>query len=236
MDITPANALFKDLNGNALDNTNDKRVLNFTTNGATTPAAPGAISAVNSSSLNYNSPTVLLDWLPVSGAKGYNVYRAQNLPGLPGQLQLIGTAPSTLTSDFTDTLPAAKFVSGQNKLIYTYVVTSVSADNLESVASPSLTVQDTVVPTATIPTGLAATYTITFSEPVDEISATTLGNYLLTQGGAGAVPLITSAVLNAGLTTVTLTLNSSTLAGNVLAVSNVKDIAGNVMATTLRTF
>lgn len=236
VDLTPANALFRDVNGNALDNTIDKRVLNFTTNGSATPVAPTTVTVVNSASLNYNSPTVLLNWLPVSGAKAYNVYRAQNYPGAAGQLQLMGSNPSTLTSDYSDTLPSAFFISGQNKLTYTYVVTSVSADNIESAVSPEVTAQDTVVPTATIPNILAATYTLTFSEPVDEVSATTLTNYILTVGSALAVPTVTSAVLNAGLTTVTLTLSQSTTIGNVLAITGVRDVAGNVMTSAIRTF
>lgn len=236
VDLTPANALFVDLNGTALNNTVDRRVLNFTTSGAAAPVAPAAVTVVNSTSLNYNSPTVLLNWLPASGAKAYNVYRAQNYPSAAGQLQLVGSNPSTLTSDFTDTLPAASFVSGQNKLTYSYVVTSVSADNIESAASPAVTAQDNVVPTATIPAGLAASYTISFSEPVDEISATILSNYALALGSAGSVPTVTSAVLNAGLTTVTLTLSGSTAAGNILTISGVKDIAGNTMASANRTF
>jgi Bacterial Ig-like domain len=236
VDLTPANALLVDLNGNALNNTTDKRVLNFTTNGSTTPVAPALITLANNSSLNYNSPTVLLNWLPVSGAKAYNVYRAQNFPGAAGQLQLVGSNPSTLTSDFSDTLPAGSFVSGQNNLTYTYVVKSVSADNIESAASPAVTAQDNVAPTATIQPGLAASYIITFSEPVDEVSAVTLSNYVLVQGVAGSVPVVSGAVLNAGLSTVTLTLSENTATGNILTITGVKDIAGNTMTGASRTF
>lgn len=236
VDLTPANALLLDLNGNSLNNTVDRRVLNFTTNGAVSPVAPSLVTVVNSSSLNYNSPTVLLNWLPVSGAKAYNVYRAQNYPSAAGQLQLMGSNPTTLTSDYSDTLPAAAFVSGQNKLTYSYVVTSVSADNIESAASPAETAQDNVAPTAIIPSGLAATFTITYSEPVDEVSAIALSNYVLTQGIAGSVPTVNGAVLNAGLTTVTLTMSASTVAGNVLTINGVTDIAGNVMTSVNRTF
>jgi len=219
IDLTPANALLLDINGNALNNTIDKRVLNFTTNGAALPVAPSVVTVVNNSSLNYNSTTVLLDWLPVSGAKGYNVYRAQNYPNAAGQLQHIGSFPSTLTSDFSDTLPAAAFVSGQNKLTYTYVVASVSADGIESTGSPSVTAQDNVAPTAVIPVGLSAIYTITFSEPVDEVSAVDTLNYSVTGG-----PTVSSVVLNPGLTTVTLTLSTSTVLS--ISISRVKDIAG----------
>jgi hypothetical protein len=232
VDLTPANALLTDSNGTTLDNTVDRRLLSFTTNGSALPSAPAAVTVVNSASLNYNSTTVVLDWLPVSGAKGYNVYRAQNYPSAAGQFQLVGSSvPSTLTSDFSDTLPATFFVTGQNKLTYTYAVTSVSADNIESANSPSVTAQDAVVPTATLPSGLASTYTITFTEPMDEISATTLSHYILTEGSAGAgnVPAIVKAVLNPGLTTVTLTLSAAAVTGNVLAVTGVTDIAGNVM-------
>lgn len=236
VDMTPANALLVDLNGNGLNNTIDRRVLNFTTNGSVTPVAPSLVTVVNSSSLNYNSPAVLLDWLPVSGAKAYNVYRAQNFTSAAGQLQHVGSSPSTLTSDFSDTLPVEAFVFGQSKLTYSYVVTSVSADNVESAASPVVTAQDLVIPTATIPAGLAASYTISFSEPVDEASAITLSNYVFTQGVAASVPIVNSAVLNAGLTTVTLTLSASTATGNILDIAGISDIAGNAMTSANRTF
>ena len=236
VDLTPADALLLDLNGNALNNTVDRRVLNFTTNGSVTPVAPTPVTVVNSSSLNYNSPVVLLNWLPVSGAKAYNVYRAQNFTSAAGQLQHVGSNPSTFTSDFSDTLPAAAFVFGQSKLTYSYVVTSVSADNIESATSPAVTAQDNVAPTAIIPSGLAASYVISFSEPVDETTAVTLPNYVLTQGAAASVPIVSSAVLNAGLTSVTLTLSASTATGNILTITGVSDIAGNAMASANRTF
>ena len=234
----------RDANNNAVTNiaTAGKGVLSFTTNGSTTPAAPAAVTVTNSASLNYNSPTVLLNWLPVSGAKAYNVYRAQNFAGASGQLQLVQPVagqPSTLTSNFSDAVPnspTVPFVSSQSKLTYTYVVRSVSTDNVESADSIPVTVQDNVVPTATIPAGLAATYTITFIEPVDEATATTLANYVLTQGVAASVPVISNAVLNANLTTVTLTLSAATVAGNTLTITGVTDIAGNAMAGAARTF
>ncbi|MDO8262932.1 MAG: Ig-like domain-containing protein [Gallionella sp.] len=240
--------VLKDLNSNVVTNiaTAGKGVLAFTTNGSTTPAAPAAVTVTNGASLNYNSPTVLLDWLPVSGAKAYNVYRAQNFAGAAGQLQLIlpvvpvATPPvSTLTSNFSDAVPNTPtfpFVSSQNKLTYTYVVRSVSADNVESADSTAVPAQDAVVPTATIPAGLAATYTITFIEPVDEATATTLANYALTQGVAASAPIINNAVLNANLTTVTLTLSAATVTGNTLTITGVKDIAGNAMTGAARTF
>ncbi|OGS99455.1 MAG: hypothetical protein A3K04_06160 [Gallionellales bacterium RBG_16_56_9] len=234
----------RDANNNAVTNiaTAGKGVLSFTTNGSTTPAAPAAVTVTNSASLNYNSPTVLLNWLPVSGAKAYNVYRAQNFAGASGQLQLVQPVagqPSTLTSNFSDAVPNSPtfpFVSSQSKLTYTYVVRSVSTDNVESADSIPVTVQDNVVPTATIPAGLAATYTITFIEPVDEATATTLANYVLTQGVAASVPVVSNAVLNANLTTVTLTLSAATVAGNTLTITGVTDIAGNAMAGAARTF
>lgn len=234
----------KDASNNVVTNiaTAGKGVLAFTTNGSTTPVAPATVTVTNSASLNYNSPTVLLNWLPVSGAKAYNVYRAQNFAGAIGQLQLIQPIvgqPSTLTSNFSDAVPNTPtfpFVSSQNMLTYTYVVRSLSADNVESADSAAVPAQDTVVPTATIPGGLAATYTITFIEPVDEATATTLANYALTIGAAASVPVISSAVLNANLTTVTLTLSAATVAGNTLTITGVKDIAGNAMTVATRVF
>lgn len=235
----------KDANNNVVNNiaTVGKGVLSFTTNGSTTPTAPTNFTVTNSASLNFNSPTVLLNWSPVSGAIAYNVYRAQNFPGATGQLLLllpvVGQPTSTLTSDFSDAVPnspTVPFVSGQNKLTYTYVVKAVGADNNESPASTAVTAQDAVVPTATIPAGLAASYIITYSEPVDEVSAANPANYVLAQGAAASVPTITSVVFNPGLLTVTLTLNGPTVVGNVLTITGVTDIAGNVMTGATRTF
>lgn len=234
----------KDANNNVVTNigTAGKGVVSFTTNGSATPAAPAAVAVTNGLGLNFNSPTVLLNWLPVSGAKAYNVYRAQNFAGVPGQLQLVQPVagqPSTLTSSFSDAVPNSPtfpFVSSQSKLTYTYVVRSVSTDNVESADSGAVTAQDNVAPTATIPAGLAATYAITFSEPVDEATATTLANYALTQGAAATVPTVTGVVLGANLTTVTLTLSQATAVGNTLTITGVTDIAGNAMTGAARAF
>lgn len=235
----------KDANNNVVTNiaTAGMGVLSFTTNGSTTPAAPAAVTVTNSAGLNFNSPTVLLNWLPVSGAKAYNVYRAQNFGGVPGQLQLllpvVGQLTSTLTSDFSDAVPntpTVPFVSRQTRLSYTYVVRSVSTDNVESADSTPVTAQDNLAPTATIPAGLAATYALTFSEPVDEATATTLANYALTQGVAASVPTVTSVALGANLTTVTLTLSAATVTGNTLTITGVTDIAGNAMTGATRVF
>jgi hypothetical protein len=97
-----------------------------------------------------------------------------------------------------------------------------------------VTAQDIVAPIVTnIPAGFAMSYIVTFSEPMDEVTAVTLANYTLVQGSATSVPpTVNSAVLNAGLTTVTLTLSESTVSGNILTVTGVKDIAGNTMTST----
>ncbi|MBI5627094.1 MAG: hypothetical protein HY935_07865 [Nitrosomonadales bacterium] len=236
----------KDANNNVVTNiaTAGKGVLSFTTNGSPTAAAPATVTVVNSASLDFNSPSVLLNWSPVSGAKAYNVYRAQNYTGVTGQYQLILPAlatVSTLTSDFADTLPVASFVSGQNMLTYSYVVRSVNMDNVESADSAAVTAQDLVKPTAIIPAvttapvppavAPAVTLTITFSEPVDEASATTLTNYGMSNavGFVGAIPAVTNAILNPGLLTVALTLSAAPVVGNVITITGVTDIAGNTM-------
>lgn len=246
----------KDANNNVVTNiaTAGKGALSFTTNGSATAAAPAAVTVVNSASLNFNSPSVLLNWSPVSGAKAYNVYRAQNYPGVTGQYQQIQPAivlpgaVSTLTSDFADTLPVASFVSGQNMLTYSYVVRSVNMDNVESADSTAVTAQDLVKPTATIPAvttppvlpavAPAVTLTITFSEPVDEATATTLTNYGMSNavGFVGAIPAVTNAILNPGLLTVDLTLSATPVVGNVITITGVKDIAGNTMTGATRQF
>jgi hypothetical protein len=241
----------KDLNNNVVTNiaTAGKGVLSFTTNGSATPTAPANVTVTNSASLNYNSPTVLLDWTPVSGAKAYNVYRAQNFAGATGQLQLlqpVAGQPSALVSSFSDAVPNSPtfpFISGQNKLTYSYVVKAVSADNVESAASTTVTAQDNVAPTATIPLvttpaipAPTVTLTITFSEPVAEVSAANPANYALAIGGGASVPTINSVAFNTNLTSVTLTMSTAPVAGNTLTVTGVTDIAGNAVTGAAVTF
>lgn len=229
----------KDLSGNTVTNiaTVGEGVLDFTTNGSATPTAP-TIALVSPLSIDFNSALVNLDWMPVSGAKSYNVYRAQNYPSAAGQLQKVG---SVLSSAFSDPVPASpiySFVSGQNKLTYSYVVTSVSADNIESLGSAPVTAEDMVKPTAGLfmvtPTEIMAV----FNEPVDEASATALTNYSLL---SAAPPLVatTLAITSVALTsptTVLITVPVAVAAGNYLSVSGVKDIAGNTMTAAAGVF
>lgn len=248
VDLSGTGTALKDASNNVVTNiaTAGMGILSFTTNGSATPIAP-VVTATNSASLDFNSPTVVLNWTPVSGAKAYNVYRAQNYPGVNGQSQLllpvVGQATSTLTSDFSDALPATGFVSGQSKLTYSYVVRSVSLDNVESASSTVVTVSDVVAPTATIPVVTTptipapkVTLTVTFSEPMDEASATTLANYALAIGAAASVPTVDSVAFNANLTSVTLTLSAAPAVGNTLTVTGVTDIAGNAVTGATVTF
>lgn len=94
-------------------------------------AATGAISVTSNAGVmsislggsggQLSSHTVALSWLPsTSQVVGYFVYRVL----ADGSLAKLNPAPAVLT-DFTD----ASVVSGQT---YTYVVTAVTADNVES--------------------------------------------------------------------------------------------------------
>lgn len=236
--IAPANQL--------VDNSNNALVLaagigsgtlNFTTNGSATPAAP-TITLVNAAGLDSTGIPVL-DWPPISGAKAYNVYRTATIGGISGPPVLL--TPQALVSNFTEAA-ALPFTSNQNKVTYDYVVKSVGADNQESAASNLISAQDAVLPTIIAQAAAGSTVTLTFSEPMDEVSAETTGNYVLTRALAPAAPALSTAVYNVATNQVVLTFAAALTidANNSLTVTTVKDISGNsnstVGANNVRTF
>ena len=105
------------------DAAKNEGLVNFTTNGSPTPAVVNTLAVTNRATLNsFGSPIV--DWLPVSGAKEYNVYRATSLAGgAYGAFERIATVTN---SDFTDTV---NFVDLDLKVSYKYMVRPVSRDN-----------------------------------------------------------------------------------------------------------
>jgi hypothetical protein len=211
--------------------------LNFTTNGSATPAAP-TITLVNAAGLDFTGIPVL-DWLPISGAKAYNVYRTATIGGISGPPVLL--TPQALVSNFTEAA-ALPFTSNQNKVTYDYVVKSVGADNQESAASNLVSAQDAVLPTIIAQAAAGSTVTLTFSEPMDEVSAETIGNYALTRAIAPAAPTLSTAVYNVATNQVVLTFAAALTidANNSLTVTTVKDVSGNsnstVGANNVRTF
>ncbi|MBI5097015.1 MAG: hypothetical protein HZB32_05160 [Nitrospirae bacterium] len=197
----------------------------FTTNGAAAAAAP-AVTLVNATSIDYTGVNPVLDWNPVPGAKGYNVYRAMNeVWGTTSNNGAYGFVDSSPTSDFEDTaivdvdLDGATFVeNGQTKLTYGYIVRSVNADGTESADSTPVTAADAVGPQITAATALTSnptTVTLTFGEFLDEVTGETVGNFVWKDDAAGdtqTTPVaitITRAVYDLTTKTVALTLSGT---------------------------
>jgi hypothetical protein len=259
--------------------------VNFSTNGAVTPAAVTTLTVTNRATLNAAGvPTV--DWLPVASAKSYNVYRATSVSGSPfsdfqriantrssDYQDVVGTAaiPATATTPATpaqgqnDTgviladYTAPAFVLGDLKVAYKYKVRPVSYDNTELDASTDVAdntenaiAQDKMSPTVMLFTGVTAgstTVTVRFAEQMDEASAETVTNYVLTARADDpltgttafpineapttapiiAAPTPSLAVYERSNNTVTLTFASGIPAGTTLTVTGIKDVAGNVM-------
>lgn len=227
--------------------------VNFTTSGATQPAAVGTVTVTNSATINYNTPSVSFLWAPVPAAASYNVYRSANYLGMTGSPELIGASTGNIPA-YTDTAgtkginstgnpvcvmngglaTCSTFIIGPSAASYTYTVKSVSADKIESAASPSVAVSDVVAPTIVTPVspiGILTTQVITFSEPIDVSVAPTITTT--------AAVTIANAVFNGAAgsaTTLTVTLSAAPVAGTTMTISGVKDIKGNAMAAAVLTF
>jgi hypothetical protein len=249
---TSDKAYLTDMNDNVLTNacnTAGTTLVNFTTNGAAAAAAP-VVTINNSTSLDYIGSPVL-DWLPVSGAVGYHVYRATIEAGVTTPYTMFGEdsvgpcARSVSLSTYIDATdcgdgagPVPAFTDGQNKVTYSYTVRSVNADGSESADSNTVTAEDAVKPTFSVATnatggpGGVGLITLTFSEPVDEASAETVANYALTRSVVPAAPTVASAVASVSSVVLTMSTALTVDTNNTLTVTNVTDIAGNVNDTT----
>lgn len=202
--VTVAGALgnLLDSTGNSTLDPNGLASVSFTTNGGNTAAAP-AITITNSASLQtiIQSPTAgggtaIVDWIPVSGAKGYNVYVATDeiwgATTQAGQYALVATVNPSQAS-----VPVGFVEDAGIKLVNRIKVRSVNSDGVESADSNVVTAQDNVgasinnappFNTAQI-AGLAlpadggsdtdGSITVFFNEFVNEAAAETIANYTI---------------------------------------------------------
>lgn len=198
--------------GIAVDGDSNDCTIFFTTNGGATASAP-AITITNKQSLD-SSSTPILDWLPVSGAKSYNVYRQTNqvwgTTVNSGPFELV---TNVLITEFAETEPLSFIENNQIKLTYSYIVRSISSDGVESAASNTETAEDKVGPildtdAATFRADLNDgddTLTLSFNEPLDEASAEA-GTYTISVA-TGTAPTVSSAVYSPTTFEVILTLS-----------------------------
>lgn len=260
VDISGAAGILLDNQNNAVNfaapgtRPENNGVVEFTTNGAVQPQAVDTLAVTNRAALNAGSAPVV-DWLPVSGAKGYHVYRAESRNGAAfGAFQRVDANGAnngmwTEVSEFVDM--ETDFVQNDLKIAYKYMVRPISFDNIESGDSTSVAGQDeakdVMAPSVTIGNvnTNSNTVVITFDEEMDEGSAETAANYVLaarvddttTPGNeapqtAPTIPALNSAIYNRTARTVTLTYAAKVPAGTTLTVTGVKDVAGNTMKTT----
>lgn len=252
-------ASLTDINNRSISNLALRGSVTFTTNGGTSVSAP-TVTVNNSASLDEGGTTTpILDWAPVSGAKGYNVYRADN--ELWGGTTQAGTyikingAP-VLASNYTDATLATYVENYQTKLTYSYIVKAYNSDYVESTASTVVTASDVLgsilsavaIPAMALPADGATTtytFTLTFNEEVDEATAETLTYYVVNDNDANAdtvKPVITAVTYNVTTqqATLTATLTNPTAGTESyngqwtlqLDALNIKDVSGNTMRTT----
>ena len=220
----------KDLNGNAIStatcpDTSVDQVFKFTTNTGNAATAATNVVVVGASTIDFNTPTVNLDWPPASGAFAYNVYRSQvaKLGGYAGSetsgaFKKLNATP-VFTSQYQDTPlpvnPTNSFTNGQNQVLYRYQVVSLNSDLNESATSAPVTASDVVAPGLAAATDTFRTdftnnnniLVVTFNEPVDEVSAELETHYTV-RGWTGTTPVtVTKAFMESDLTRVTLTLS-----------------------------
>ena len=94
---------------------------------------------------------------------------------------------------------------------------------------------DTTQPTVISFLGLVGSAVVGFSEPLDDVSATTVTNYAITGGAAIAAATVVSGVNEAGRVQLDLT---GVVPGRfyTVTIAGVKDPAGNASARTTRSF
>jgi hypothetical protein len=240
----------KDNAGNGLANSpvlTSGNLLSFTTNGGVLAAAPVILSP-NAPGLDRNATSVTLDWQPVMGAtKGYNIYRSTRNNFVTSVVEpFVFLAGPIAASTYADTFALSGFnllPSSEVAQSYVYRVTSINSDLIESIPSNEVTIKDVVRPTAVGTAGICVapgggsltvtttpvTATIngqvqyTFSEPLDVISAETIGNYT-------GVNISTAKLTSP--TTVVLDFSSPIACANtntVVVGVGILDVAGNAL-------
>lgn len=226
-------------------------LLSFTTNGGVA-AVPPVILSPDAAGLDRNATSVTLDWQPAYGAaKGYNIYRSTRgrvVSTVPEPFVFI--SGPVAASTYVDTAAANGFnllplpEAAQH---YVYRVTSINSDLIESVPSNELTVRDAVAPAAVGGAGICvvpggnsltvittpATATtngqvqFTFSEPLEVVSAETVGNYTGANISAAKLTAPTTVVLDFSAPITCANTNTVVLGTGVL------DVAGNALSGTL---
>jgi hypothetical protein len=153
-------------------------------------------------------------------------------PSIAYQWQMAPSGSSTFTS-----IPGANGTSYTTPLLKLsdsgsqFRVAMIAGDASTNSTVATLTVlPDTIPPRPATVTGVVATglqLSLSFSELLDKASAETVGNYVINPGTGSIV--VTNASLDSGLTTVTLLLGGKlpTTVTNILAITGVKDVAGN---------
>jgi len=194
----------------------------------------------------------LVSWPVRTGECGARVSRVDSTaPSVPSSMTANGTSPSQISlswSPSTDpesgiayyrvfrdgayvaSTAAVSFEDGglEESATYSYAVSAVNGAGIESALSatvPGTTLADTVPPSIVSVTasGDPNVVTVTFSEPVEESSATDSSHYAIDQGIS-----VGSAILEQDLVTVTLTTSAHTDGVlYTLTVSGVRDRALN---------
>lgn len=225
----------------------------FTTNGGAT-AANATIVINNAAVQNWNATAVNtgatsnqpdIDWLPVSGAKGYNVYRRLNqVFSDPTSTAVASTnshgwqrltaSPITATAYQDAALPAGDYVENSvTKLTFDYYVTTINADGRESTGSNTATAADVIAPELTSSlTNLSQAeerFDVTFNEPMREGFAEQVANYTFATVRRGfATPTGVATARATSATAVRLWFT-----GNEFAITSGATLACNTTADPL---
>ncbi|MCL4510258.1 MAG: carboxypeptidase regulatory-like domain-containing protein [Bacteroidetes bacterium] len=224
--------------------TGDFEVLQFTTSGnSPVPGAPTLSRRLIPGyfpNLDFNGGVVGLEWNYDPNARSYNIYKS--IDGSPFQLlrsDFYGVQFSPSTGSLVVPLNATNPLSAGS---VSYLVRAVSKDLVEGSSSNTITVTDGVNPRLPNATVAAAggtnnwTYTLYFSEPLNISTAENINNYLFTN--TGGITFTKTAAnyigFSGGFYVVQLSVSTSAapIAGYMLVISGVTDLAGNGMDQT----
>jgi len=247
----------KDNAGNGLANSpilTSGNLLSFTTNGGV-PADPPVVLSPNAAGLDRSATSVTLDWQPAYGAtKGYNIYRSTRSSIVTGVAEpFIFLAGPVAASTYTDTFALSGFnllPSTEVAQSYVYRVTSINSDLIESAPSNEVLIRDVVQPTMVGTAGICVApggnsltvitspvtttangqVQLTFSEPMNVISAETVGNYVGANISAAKLTSPTTVVLDFSSPITCVNTNTVTVS------TGITDVAGNALIGTTLTY